>query len=93
MSDTEPLINMAETDVEEVVEAAPKKLKKFKIVDKISENKIYNMDCIDYLKKMNKDTIDTIVLDPPYFNMYISNYNSNSKYIKKSNVKIVKKKF
>jgi len=25
--------------------------------------------------------------------MYISNYNSNSKYIKKSNVKIVKKKF
>ena len=69
MSDTEPLINMAETDVEEVVEAAPKKLKKFKIVDKISENKIYNMDCIDYLKKMNKDTIDTIVLDPPYFNV------------------------
>jgi DNA modification methylase len=69
MSDTEPLINMAETDVEDVVEAAPKKLKKFKIVEKISENKIYNMDCIDYLKKMNKDTIDTIVLDPPYFNV------------------------
>ena len=69
MSDTEPLINMAETELEEVVEAAPKKLKKFKIVEKISENKIYNMDCIDYLKKMNKDTIDTIVLDPPYFNV------------------------
>lgn len=67
MSDTEPLINMAETDMEEVVEAAPKKLKKFKILEKISENKIYNMDCIDYLKKMNKETIDTIVLDPPYF--------------------------
>lgn len=33
----------------------------------IESNKIYNMDCVDYLKNLNNRIIDCIVLDPPYF--------------------------
>jgi adenine-specific DNA-methyltransferase len=36
---------------------------------KIEKNKIYNIDCIEYLKKMDKEIIDEIILDPPYFNV------------------------
>lgn len=32
-------------------------------------NKIYNEDCISYLKKLDDKSINTIVLDPPYFNV------------------------
>ena len=30
-------------------------------------NKIYNEDCISYLGKLNSKSIDTIILDPPYY--------------------------
>jgi DNA modification methylase len=33
----------------------------------ININKIYNNDCIDYLKKLKKESIDTMILDPPYY--------------------------
>lgn len=33
----------------------------------IELNKIYNEDCLPYLKKLNDKVIDTIVLDPPYY--------------------------
>ena len=29
-------------------------------------NKIYNMDCLDFLEKLDNNTIDLIVTDPPY---------------------------
>lgn len=53
------------------------KSKKFNVKNKnkkevgkvINKNKIYNLDCIEYLKQMKKETIDTIILDPPYFNV------------------------
>lgn len=33
----------------------------------MSINKVYNMDCIEYLKTLPKDYIDLIVADPPYY--------------------------
>ena len=36
---------------------------------KIIPNKIYNLDCNDYLKQIDEKIIDTIILDPPYFNV------------------------
>lgn len=30
-------------------------------------NKVYNMDCIDYMKTLPDECIDLIVADPPYF--------------------------
>ena len=36
------------------------------MVDELELNKIYNMDCIDGLKKISDDSIDLIVTDPPY---------------------------
>ncbi len=37
----------------------------------INENKVYQMDCIKYLKEMEKSKkqVDCIILDPPYFNV------------------------
>jgi DNA modification methylase len=35
--------------------------------DLIEKNKIYNKDCLIYLKDMEPQTIDLIVLDPPYY--------------------------
>jgi len=31
------------------------------------ENKVYNEDCLVYLKRLNEKSIDTIILDPPYY--------------------------
>jgi len=36
-------------------------------MDNIELNKIYNEDCLQYLKKLNSKVVDTIVLDPPYY--------------------------
>lgn len=33
---------------------------------KLTENKIYNMDCIKGLKELKSDTADIIIADPPY---------------------------
>ena len=33
----------------------------------IEKNKIYNMDCSEYLSKLEDKIIDTIILDPPYY--------------------------
>ena len=30
-------------------------------------NKIYNMDCIEYMKSMPNESVDLIIADPPYF--------------------------
>ena len=35
--------------------------------DKISINKIYNMDCVKGMKQMEEETVDLIIADPPYF--------------------------
>ena len=35
----------------------------------IESNKIYKSDCLEYLKKLDKEVINTIILDPPYFNV------------------------
>ena len=32
-------------------------------------NKIYNMDCNEYLNSVENSTIDCIILDPPYYNV------------------------
>ena len=34
-------------------------------------NKIYNMDCIEGLKKIENNTIDLILTSPPYDNLRI----------------------
>ena len=36
---------------------------------KIEMNKIYNLDCLEYMKYIEDKTIDTIILDPPYYNV------------------------
>lgn len=33
----------------------------------IEKNKIYNMDCLQYLTQLQDLTIDAVILDPPYF--------------------------
>lgn len=33
-------------------------------------NKIYNMDCIEYMKTLPNECIDLIIADPPYYNIY-----------------------
>tara|TARA_B110000495_G_C23008287_1_gene596025 strand:+ start:518 stop:1471 length:954 start_codon:yes stop_codon:yes gene_type:complete len=58
---------MSENSVTVNNETKPLKIKLKKT--KIKKNKIYNMDCIDYLKKLKPEIIDTIILDPPYFNV------------------------
>ena len=30
------------------------------------KQKVYNLDCIQELKKMKKETVDIIICDPPY---------------------------
>jgi DNA modification methylase len=35
----------------------------------MEKNKIYNLDCIEYLEKINEKEIDCIILDPPYYNV------------------------
>jgi site-specific DNA-methyltransferase (adenine-specific) len=32
----------------------------------LQQNIIYNFDCIDFLKKINKESIDLAIIDPPY---------------------------
>jgi DNA modification methylase len=63
---------MSENSVSVNNDTKPLKIKPLKIKlkkSKIKKNKIYNMDCIDYLKKLKSEIIDTIILDPPYFNV------------------------
>ena len=33
----------------------------------IEKNKLYNLDCIEYLEKLENNTIDAVILDPPYY--------------------------
>ena len=33
------------------------------------ENTIYKMDCLEYTKLLTTNSIDSIILDPPYFNV------------------------
>ena len=51
----------SQTQIEETIETIE--------TNSIFPNKIYNEDCITYLKKLKDSTIDCIILDPPYFNV------------------------
>lgn len=31
------------------------------------DNKIYNMDCIEYMKTLPNECIDLVIADPPYY--------------------------
>ena len=33
-------------------------------------NKVYNIDCIEYMKTLSKECVDLIIADPPYFKIY-----------------------
>lgn len=35
----------------------------------MEKNKIYNLDCIEYLENIKEKEIDCIILDPPYYNV------------------------
>lgn len=40
-------------------------------VGELELNKIYNMDCIEFMKKLvPNETVDLIIADPPYFEIY-----------------------
>lgn len=48
-------------------------------------NKLYNCDCIDYLKTINEQFIDLIYIDPPFntginFGEFNDNFNNNNYY-------------
>lgn len=30
-------------------------------------NKIYNMDCLEYMRTLPNESVDLIIADPPYF--------------------------
>jgi len=55
-------------------------------IDDISINKIYNLDCITYLKKIKNKQINSIILDPPYFQVvnekWDNQWNSFEEYLK-----------
>ena len=40
-------------------------------------NKIYNMDCIEYMKTLPDECIDLIIVDPPYFSTNIKEVGDN----------------
>jgi len=42
-------------------------------------NKVYNMDCMDGFDRLEDDSIDLIVIDPPYF-LPANHYNTRKKY-------------
>jgi len=42
----------------------------------LEKNKIYNMDCLDYLTHLHDRTIDTIILDPPYYMVVKENWDN-----------------
>ena len=33
---------------------------------KLQKNKIYNLDCFDFISRLEDDSVDLFVLDPPY---------------------------
>ncbi|WP_277680385.1 DNA-methyltransferase [Gracilibacillus dipsosauri] len=43
-------------------------------------NQIYNMDCIKGMKKIDDESIDLIVTDPPYLIEYKTNYRKDKKH-------------
>ena len=45
-------------------------------------DKIYNMDCLDFMKSMPEKSIDLILCDPPYGINYLSNWTNNHAKIK-----------
>ncbi len=47
------------------LEQAEQKQRKI-VSSKITPNKIYQMDCFDFLKKINDSVVDLAVIDPPY---------------------------
>lgn len=42
-------------------------------------NKIYNMDCIEYMKTLPKNCIDPIIADPPYFKIVKNDWDNQWK--------------
>jgi DNA modification methylase len=51
--------------------------------DTTYKNKIYNLDCLKYLDDLSKEEkqIDTIILDPPYFNVVNEKWDNQWKSI------------
>jgi site-specific DNA-methyltransferase (adenine-specific) len=37
-------------------------------------NKIYNLDCMEFLKQIEDKSIDLVLIDPPYFNVMITDW-------------------
>jgi DNA modification methylase len=35
----------------------------------LQENKLYNENCIDYLSRLDNNSVDLFILDPPYYNV------------------------
>ena len=48
----------------------------------IKVNTIYNSDCLKYLEKLNNEIINTIILDPPYFNVINEKWDKQWKNLK-----------
>jgi len=47
----------------------------------VEVNKIYHNDCIDFLKKLNKETIDSCITDPPYWGVVEDEWDNQWKNI------------
>jgi DNA modification methylase len=45
----------------------------------VERNKIYNMDCLDYLNNLPNRSIDTVILDPPYYMVVKENWDNKWK--------------
>jgi DNA modification methylase len=44
-------------------------------------NKIYNLDCVEFLKKLNDETIDVCITDPPYWGVVDDEWDNQWKNI------------
>lgn len=47
----------------------------------VEENKIYNLDCVDFLKKLPDEIIDSCITDPPYWNVVDEDWDKQWKNI------------
>tara|TARA_Y100000361_G_scaffold62753_1_gene55194 strand:+ start:1788 stop:2759 length:972 start_codon:yes stop_codon:yes gene_type:complete len=51
----------------------------------INKNEIYNMDCLEYLDLLDSNSIDCIILDPPYYNVVNEEWDKQWKSISEYN--------
>ena len=56
-------------------------MEKNEVKQNVELNKIYNLDCVEYLKKLNDEVIDVCITDPPYWGVVNDEWDNQWKNI------------